>query len=172
MISPRAEIIDVGKRAGRKLLTQDEINSLLVSYAETRTTVVRLKGGDPSCLAAPEKNSKRCAARISRMKWFPASARHWAPPPPQEFRSPTAASLRKCYSARFHAARSAATWNGASSPPIPLWSCTCPGSDYREVADALARQRFAGRFAVRDRLARHQCRSSRSAGPASAACTR
>jgi uroporphyrin-III C-methyltransferase/precorrin-2 dehydrogenase/sirohydrochlorin ferrochelatase len=48
MISPRAEIIDVGKRAGRKLLTQDEINSLLVSYPESRTTVVRLKGGDPS----------------------------------------------------------------------------------------------------------------------------
>jgi uroporphyrin-III C-methyltransferase/precorrin-2 dehydrogenase/sirohydrochlorin ferrochelatase len=48
VISPRAEIIDVGKRAGRKLLTQDEINSLLVSYAESRTTVVRLKGGDPS----------------------------------------------------------------------------------------------------------------------------
>jgi uroporphyrin-III C-methyltransferase/precorrin-2 dehydrogenase/sirohydrochlorin ferrochelatase len=48
MISPRAEIIDVGKRAGRKLLTQDEINSLLVSYAQTATTVVRLKGGDPA----------------------------------------------------------------------------------------------------------------------------
>jgi uroporphyrin-III C-methyltransferase/precorrin-2 dehydrogenase/sirohydrochlorin ferrochelatase len=48
LISPRAEIIDVGKRAGRKLLTQDEINSLLISYAESRTTVVRLKGGDPS----------------------------------------------------------------------------------------------------------------------------
>ncbi|HEX3371841.1 MAG TPA: uroporphyrinogen-III C-methyltransferase, partial [Candidatus Acidoferrales bacterium] len=48
MISPRAEIIDVGKRAGRKLLTQDEINSLLVSYAKSGTTVVRLKGGDPS----------------------------------------------------------------------------------------------------------------------------
>jgi len=48
LISPRAEVIDVGKRAGQKLLTQDEINSLLVSYAETNTTVVRLKGGDPS----------------------------------------------------------------------------------------------------------------------------
>jgi uroporphyrin-III C-methyltransferase / precorrin-2 dehydrogenase / sirohydrochlorin ferrochelatase len=48
LISPRAEIVDVGKRAGRKLLTQDEINSLLVSYGESRTTVVRLKGGDPS----------------------------------------------------------------------------------------------------------------------------
>jgi uroporphyrin-III C-methyltransferase len=48
MISPAAEIINVGKRAGHKLLTQDEINALLVSYGRTRPTVVRLKGGDPS----------------------------------------------------------------------------------------------------------------------------
>src|SRR3979411_2999744 len=32
MISRTAEIINVGKRAGYKLLTQDEINALLVSY--------------------------------------------------------------------------------------------------------------------------------------------
>jgi uroporphyrin-III C-methyltransferase len=48
MISPAAEIINVGKRAGHKLLTQDEINSLLVSYSQIRRTVVRLKGGDPA----------------------------------------------------------------------------------------------------------------------------
>jgi uroporphyrin-III C-methyltransferase len=48
MISRAAEIINVGKRAGHKLLTQDEINGLLVSYGRTRKTVVRLKGGDPS----------------------------------------------------------------------------------------------------------------------------
>lgn len=48
MISPAAKVIDVGKRAGRKLLTQEEINALLVSSAQTRATVVRLKGGDPS----------------------------------------------------------------------------------------------------------------------------
>ena len=47
-ISPRAELIDVGKRCGRKLLTQDEINALLVSYAASHEVVVRLKGGDPS----------------------------------------------------------------------------------------------------------------------------
>src|SRR5277367_489409 len=47
-ISPVAEIIDVGKRCGRKLLTQDEINALLVSYAASHEVVVRLKGGDPS----------------------------------------------------------------------------------------------------------------------------
>jgi len=48
LISPAAEVINVGKRAGHKLLTQDEINSLLVSCTQTRQTVVRLKGGDPT----------------------------------------------------------------------------------------------------------------------------
>ncbi len=48
LISGDAQVINVGKRAGQKLLTQDEINSLLVSYAQTRRTVVRLKGGDPT----------------------------------------------------------------------------------------------------------------------------
>jgi uroporphyrin-III C-methyltransferase len=48
MVSPAAELINVGKRAGHKLLTQEEINALLVSYGRARPVVVRLKGGDPS----------------------------------------------------------------------------------------------------------------------------
>jgi uroporphyrin-III C-methyltransferase len=47
-ISPGAKVIDVGKRCGKKLLTQDEINALLVSYVASHEVVVRLKGGDPS----------------------------------------------------------------------------------------------------------------------------
>ena len=47
-ISPDANVVDVGKRYGKKLLTQDEINSLLVTYAASHEIVVRLKGGDPS----------------------------------------------------------------------------------------------------------------------------
>jgi uroporphyrin-III C-methyltransferase len=47
LICPSAQIVDVGKRAGLKLLTQDEINSLLVAYAARHAVVVRLKGGDP-----------------------------------------------------------------------------------------------------------------------------
>ena len=48
MISASALVVNVGKRCGKKLLTQDEINALLVSYAESHVVVVRLKGGDPS----------------------------------------------------------------------------------------------------------------------------
>ena len=47
LVARDAKVIDVGKRAGQKLLTQEEINSLLVSAAATHQTVVRLKGGDP-----------------------------------------------------------------------------------------------------------------------------
>ncbi|HEY1964019.1 MAG TPA: uroporphyrinogen-III C-methyltransferase [Acidobacteriaceae bacterium] len=47
LIAPEAKVIDVGKRCGQKLLTQEEINSLLVSAAANHRVVVRLKGGDP-----------------------------------------------------------------------------------------------------------------------------
>jgi uroporphyrin-III C-methyltransferase len=43
-----SRVIDIGKRRGAKLLTQDEINSLLVAYAAEHDVVVRLKGGDPT----------------------------------------------------------------------------------------------------------------------------
>jgi uroporphyrin-III C-methyltransferase len=47
LVSRDAQLIDAGKRAGKKLLTQEEINSLLVNYATKNRIVVRLKGGDP-----------------------------------------------------------------------------------------------------------------------------
>ena len=47
-LAPQAEHIDIGKRCGRKLLTQAEINDLLIAHAAKGGNVVRLKGGDPS----------------------------------------------------------------------------------------------------------------------------
>lgn len=47
LIPATAERIDVGKRRGFRLFSQDEINSLLVASAHNHATVVRLKGGDP-----------------------------------------------------------------------------------------------------------------------------
>jgi uroporphyrin-III C-methyltransferase len=48
LVNRDAQVIDIGKRRGHKLLTQQEINSLLVSFAGAAKVVVRLKGGDPS----------------------------------------------------------------------------------------------------------------------------
>ncbi|WP_108663566.1 siroheme synthase CysG [Acuticoccus kandeliae] len=43
-----AVMVNVGKRAGRHALSQDEINALIVAHAQDGARVVRLKGGDPS----------------------------------------------------------------------------------------------------------------------------
>jgi uroporphyrin-III C-methyltransferase len=47
LIPPAAQRIDVGKRAGVRLLSQSDINALLVDAAQKHEIVVRLKGGDP-----------------------------------------------------------------------------------------------------------------------------
>lgn len=48
MVNPAATVVDVGKRKGTRFHTQEEINELLVAYAQAHETVVRLKGGDPA----------------------------------------------------------------------------------------------------------------------------
>jgi len=61
-----ARVIDIGKRCGTKLLTQEEINSMLVSYAASYEIVVRLKGGDPSIFGrAGEEIEALAEANIS-----------------------------------------------------------------------------------------------------------
>lgn len=44
---PHAQVFNVGKRCGQKRVSQEEINALMVGYAQSGLTVVRLKGGDP-----------------------------------------------------------------------------------------------------------------------------
>jgi len=46
-VSPRAELIYVGKKGSDHTLAQGDINRLLVDLASRGRTVVRLKGGDP-----------------------------------------------------------------------------------------------------------------------------
>ena len=44
---PHALLVDVGKRAGDRRISQPDINRMMVQFATTVATVVRLKGGDP-----------------------------------------------------------------------------------------------------------------------------
>jgi len=47
LISPTAQVQNVGKRCGTKTIRQEEINFLLVTLAAAGRQVVRLKSGDP-----------------------------------------------------------------------------------------------------------------------------
>lgn len=48
LVSPGAQIVNVGKRYGRKSVSQATINTQMIAGARQGLTVVRLKGGDPS----------------------------------------------------------------------------------------------------------------------------
>jgi uroporphyrin-III C-methyltransferase / precorrin-2 dehydrogenase / sirohydrochlorin ferrochelatase len=47
LCGPRARIVNVGKRAGRRSSSQEEINEAMIAAARVGDLVVRLKGGDP-----------------------------------------------------------------------------------------------------------------------------
>ena len=47
LVSPKAQLRNVGKRCGEKKITQVEINFLMIALAESGRCVVRLKSGDP-----------------------------------------------------------------------------------------------------------------------------
>jgi uroporphyrin-III C-methyltransferase len=63
VIPDQAQVINVGKRCGRRTITQEEINDLLVRFASTGKVVVRLKSGDPSIFgrAGEELDALRAA---------------------------------------------------------------------------------------------------------------
>ena len=47
LIPSRVMVVNVGKRCGSKLITQEQINAMLVSFSAVGNRVVRLKAGDP-----------------------------------------------------------------------------------------------------------------------------
>jgi uroporphyrin-III C-methyltransferase len=47
LVSPTAQLHNVGKRCGKKKITQEEINFLMIALADSGLQVVRLKSGDP-----------------------------------------------------------------------------------------------------------------------------
>ena len=47
LVPPSAKVQNVGKRCGKKVLQQEEINFLMIGFADAGRQVVRLKSGDP-----------------------------------------------------------------------------------------------------------------------------
>jgi uroporphyrin-III C-methyltransferase len=47
LISPAARLYNVGKRCGKKKISQQEINFLMITLADSGLQVIRLKSGDP-----------------------------------------------------------------------------------------------------------------------------
>ena len=60
LAKPGAEIISVGKFAGRHTMPQSQINELLIEKARDNKVVVRLKGGDPLLFGRGGEEAEEC----------------------------------------------------------------------------------------------------------------
>ena len=61
-LDPSTEVIDASKRRGRHVMSQEEIDALLVDLARRGKGVVRLKGGDPYVLGRGGEEAAACRA--------------------------------------------------------------------------------------------------------------
>ncbi len=68
---PDAEIISVGKFAGRHTMPQEQINELLIEKAKKNEVVVRLKGGDPLLFGRGGEEAEACVQAGIKFEFVP-----------------------------------------------------------------------------------------------------
>ena len=69
--APACKKIYVGKRRGKKEFSQEDINRLIVFYAERYDSVVRLKGGDPNVFGRGHEEMEYVTRRGVAVEFVP-----------------------------------------------------------------------------------------------------
>jgi uroporphyrin-III C-methyltransferase len=136
LVSPRAEVIDVGKRCGLKLLTQEEINSLLIAAAAKHEIVIRLKGGDPLIFGRAGEEIDALRAADVEFEIVPGITAALAAAASAKFSLTDRRAADKILFATFHRGGDAdIDWSAVNSgTTLALYM---PGGDYAEVSAQL-----------------------------------
>jgi len=143
LIPQTAERIDAGKRAGRKWLSQADINGLLVQAAAHHEVVVRLKGGDPLLFGRASEEIEALTLANVAFEIVPGISAAFG----------AAASAKISLTDRRLASHVLFTTfsRAPEAPPLPGVGLTpettvvvyMPGPDYGDVADWLMESGFA-----------------------------
>jgi uroporphyrin-III C-methyltransferase len=134
LIPSRAQRIDVGKRAGFRLLSQSDINSLLVDAAHKHRVVVRLKGGDPLLFGRAAEEMEALRAVKIQFEIVPGiSAAFGAAAAAQVSLTDRRLASRVLFTT-FSRTEDARAFSGVPIAPDTTVVVYMPGPDYSEVS--------------------------------------
>ncbi len=138
LIPATAERIDVGKRAGHRLLTQSEINSLLVDAAHKHETVVRLKGGDPLLFGRAAEEIETLRAAGIHVEIVPGISSGFASAAAAQISLTDRRLASRVLFTTFSRSEDARAFNGFPIAPDTTVVVYMPGPDYAEVSHWLS----------------------------------
>jgi uroporphyrin-III C-methyltransferase len=145
LIPSTAQVHNVGKRCGKKQISQEEINFLMIALADSGLQVVRLKGGDPLIFgrAGEEMEALRRANITFEVVPGITSAMGAAAAVKLPLTHRKAASALVLLTAHQASGREAANWGklAASGATLAIYM---PGSNYSEIAGKLKAAGLAG----------------------------
>ena len=136
LIPRTATLISVGKRCGAARVTQEEINTMIVAYASSGRTVVRLKSGDPMLFGRAAEEIDALRAQGIEFEAVPGISAALA----------AAAALETSLTDRRKAARvifSTGHRAQGASEERATQVVYMPGSDYEAVVNRLLQEGFS-----------------------------
>jgi uroporphyrin-III C-methyltransferase/precorrin-2 dehydrogenase/sirohydrochlorin ferrochelatase len=140
-----AEIVDVGKRCGKKSITQDEIHAQLIAHARAGRSVVRLQGGDPLVFgrAGEEMAALRGAGIEFEIVPGVTAASAAAAAAQVSLTNRRLASKLIFLSAHGCKGKFVADWKSVAAPDATL-AIYMPGGQYEQIARELLEAGLAG----------------------------
>jgi len=137
LIPSTAQRVDVGKRAGQRLLTQEEINSLLVDAVEHHRMVVRLKGGDPLLFGRAAEEMEALRAANIDFEVVPGISAGFASAAAAQVSLTDRRLASRVLFTTFSRSASARAFSGVPIAPDTTVVVYMPGPDYAEVSQWL-----------------------------------
>ena len=134
LIPPTAQRIDVGKRAGFRLLTQQDINALLVDAASKHNRVVRLKGGDPLLFARAAEEIEALRAHNIPFEIVPGISAAFASAAAAQISLTDRRAASRVLFTTFSRSEDARAFAGVPIAPDTTVVVYMPGPDYADVS--------------------------------------
>ena len=136
LIPRTATLVSVGKRCGAARVTQEEINAMMLAYASSGRSVVRLKSGDPMLFGRAGEEIDALRSRGIEFEVVPGISAAFA----------AAAALETSLTDRRKAARvifSTGHRAHGASEEQPTHVVYMPGSDYAPMVNRLLQEGFS-----------------------------